>query len=196
MRKLPPCLENPIDNLIYFIVSIISPWFHDVGFTPNMITSLSLLCGVYSAALIMKKCYLWAMALYFIAYVLDCLDGYNARKYKMVSKFGDYYDHLSDLLKIVLIMAAFYNVDSKLFIWILPIILLEFVFLSIHFGCQEVYYDQQDDSDTLSFIGIKLTSNKIVAAQLLCWTRIFGSGSFTLMLMIIMYIYKIYSVQI
>jgi len=34
---------------------------------------------------------------YLISYMFDCWDGYYARKYNMESKFGDYYDHVSDM---------------------------------------------------------------------------------------------------
>ena len=96
MRKLPNELENPFDNLVYVFVERLSPLFYHFGLTPNSITSLSLLCGIYSAFLLFKKSYFLSILFYLISYIFDCLDGYNARKYKMMSKFGDYYDHISD----------------------------------------------------------------------------------------------------
>jgi len=42
-----------------------------------------------------------------IAYLFDCIDGYMARRYKQTSVFGDYYDHISDKVKQILLLIVF-----------------------------------------------------------------------------------------
>ena len=39
-----------------------------------------------------------------LSYFFDCMDGNFARTYKMQTKFGDYYDHIKDVI-IMLIFA-------------------------------------------------------------------------------------------
>ena len=46
------------------------------------------------------------------AYLFDCLDGQYARAYGMVSKFGDYYDHITDvgsMVGLLVILAVRYR---------------------------------------------------------------------------------------
>ena len=40
---------------------------------------------------------------FFISQVFDVFDGYLARRYNMSSKFGDYFDHIADAIKTILL---------------------------------------------------------------------------------------------
>ena len=108
------------------------------GFTPNILTTISLIfCGI-SALLLINRNYLLAAFMYLISYYFDCMDGHFARKYNMVTKFGDYYDHFADITKVILILYVLYNIDSKKFFIIIPFIIL-FIFLaSVHFRCKPI----------------------------------------------------------
>ena len=48
---------------------------------------------------------------YLISYSFDCIDGHIARKYKMFSKYGDIYDHVSDAFKFALIFITLIYID-------------------------------------------------------------------------------------
>lgn len=191
MRKLPNELENPFDNLVYVLVERISPLFYHFGLTPNSITSLSLLCGIYSAYLLFKKCYFLSILFYLLAYIFDCLDGYNARKYNMMSKFGDYYDHISDIFKFLLLVIVFYLQNKKLFWFVFPIIIIDSIFVMIHLGCQESYYNK-NDSETLSFLGI-CPKDKSMAKKILRWSRYLGTGTSTLMIIFFIIVYALFN---
>lgn len=192
MRKLPADLENPIDNFVYIIVDFLSPLFNDFGLGPNSITTLSLISGVYSGYLAYKRMFIWAMAFYSLAYIFDCLDGYNARKYKVETKFGDYYDHFSDVFKFIMIMWGCYYASAKIF-WIsIPFIILDSILVMMHLGCQEVYYGKLN-SDTLNFLGKCPTSKQSQVKKYLKWTRYFGTGTSTLLVLIILLAYKIFA---
>jgi hypothetical protein len=104
MKKISENLENPIDNLFYNISNMLSPYFKQIYFTPNMITSLSNIICLFSIYFIIKKQFIFAGILYIISYYFDCLDGFYARKYNMTSKFGKYYDSFSDIIKLILIL--------------------------------------------------------------------------------------------
>ena len=74
-------------------------------------------------------------------------------KYKMTSKFGDFYDHVKDVSVFILIfiVVLFYfkgTVKAKI-IFTLAIIFM-FILMSMHLGCQEKIYPK-NESDTLKF---------------------------------------------
>lgn len=67
--------------------------------TPNMVTLMSMACGMGTAALAAvgtRHALLWAGLLYFFGMILDCIDGQIARlKYKF-SRHGQWLDSLAD----------------------------------------------------------------------------------------------------
>ena len=68
-----------------------------------MLTSLSLIITLIGIYLLNNQYYISSSILIFIGYYFDCADGLLARKYNMTSKFGDYYDHIRDHIKIILL---------------------------------------------------------------------------------------------
>jgi len=106
--------------------------------------------NIISVIFIFNKQFIFASIFFYIGYFFDCCDGHYARKYKMVSKFGDMYDHYSDLFKFVIILFALYKVNSTNFIKVLPIIIILLLLSGVHLGCQENFY-KKNESDTLNF---------------------------------------------
>lgn len=81
--------------------------------------------------------YLWS------AYIFDCLDGFYARKYDMVTESGDVFEHVRDLLALVstLGLCGFkYRITEYVFgIWFLSSALT-----GIHVGCVQQMYSTVD----------------------------------------------------
>lgn len=177
-RKVPENLENPVDNLIYQDMDKVANFFKENNFTPNMLTSVSAFFGLLSIYSICKNRFMIAGILYFISYYFDCLDGYFARKYDMVTKFGDYYDHVKDILVFSgLVFVLFYK---RLHIGLLFIIPFFFLML-VQFGCQEIYYNK-DESDTLDFTRhLCPTEDKEELEKIMKYTRYFGCGTVIVM---------------
>ena len=99
--------EGFVDSIISLISEKTLPKFKKINFTPNGITTLSLIFGLLSVFLFYKKHYYSAALSYFISYIFDCTDGMYARKYNMVTKFGDYYDHIKDVIVYILLIVVF-----------------------------------------------------------------------------------------
>lgn len=181
MRKIPPQYENPIDNLILHIADIIQPVFYKLGFVPNTLTTFSLvfwLCGLYF--FINDKKYYTYYAVFFmsLSYFFDCFDGHFARSYNMVTKFGDYYDHFSDLFKFIsLIYVIYVKYTSKFFI-IMAFILFWLLLMCVHMGCQELYYGSP--VDTLFLLKYFCIANKNNVKDIMNITRYFGCGTWQL----------------
>ena len=48
MRKLPHEYQNPVDAILVSHIDSIQPYFFKLGFTPNMLTTISLVCHLIS----------------------------------------------------------------------------------------------------------------------------------------------------
>jgi len=191
MRKITPEQENPIDNINIDICNFLCPFFNTMGFTPNGITTLSLLFGILSIFLLYKGYIISFGITYYISYFFDCMDGYYARKYSMVSRGGDLYDHIKDIVVYLLLIIVFWYknrsqpIKNKLLTIIVFILL--FLLMSAHLGCQEKITDN-DQSKSLNFTkklcpGDPDTNIKI--------TKFFGCGTFILLtIFIIVYTSK------
>lgn len=79
---------------------ILSPFVVDVN--PNMVTLLSLLCGVFSGYFFFTRSFALAALFLFLNGFLDVLDGEIAKKGRP-TKRGDFLDHTSDRVSDVLI---------------------------------------------------------------------------------------------
>ena len=121
-----------------------------------------------------------------ISFFFDVLDGIYARSYDMVTTFGDYYDHISDIvLYIILITMIIYKCKNKLkLIPFLVIFAIFFYITMMQLGCQEKIYNKEE-SDTLNFFK-KLCPNP--PEKTIKFTRFFGCGSSILLLMILIII--------
>lgn len=185
MRKIPRNLENPIDDYLLDLSEYISPTFYKLGFTPNKITTLSNISTIIVVLLLLKAQYIWAAFFVLVAYFFDCLDGHFARKYNMVSSWGDYYDHVSDTIKFISILSTLYYINSEKFIKLIPIWIIFTILAVMHIGCQELHYST-NESQTLSFAENLCPVDKNNTADIenkLAYTRFFGFGTHMLVLM-------------
>jgi phosphatidylglycerophosphate synthase len=124
MRKITCNCENPLDNILINISDYMCPYAKKYGFTPNILTTVSLIfCGI-AALLLLNSFYYLAAFMYLISYYFDCMDGHFARKYKMVTKFGDYYDHFADTIKVILILYILYKSPN----FINPVVLFNLIY--------------------------------------------------------------------
>jgi phosphatidylglycerophosphate synthase len=168
-RKIPGHYEHPIDDvLIHFVEHALNPTFYSMGFTPNLLTTISLALGIFAAVAVWYNKYFIGATLFIISYVFDCADGNFARRYGMVTEFGDWYDHVSDVLKVLLLMCAIWfkkeiTISTKI-IFVIMVVILTFLCM-VHMGCQEKLYDKEK-------------RNSLSALENLCW----GSPSQTILI--------------
>jgi phosphatidylglycerophosphate synthase len=184
MGKVPKNAECPIDNLLVDLSDLLSPLFKTLGFTPNGITTLSLLFGLLSIFLLFKG-YVWLFAItYFISFFFDCMDGYFARKYNMTSKGGDWYDHIKDaivsIILFIIVILRYKNTCSPK-TWLIVGIIFAFFFImsTTLVGCQAREYK---DGESM-FLYRKLCigdPNKNIK-----WMRYFGCGTTVIVVIIL-----------
>jgi phosphatidylglycerophosphate synthase len=194
VRKIPSELENPIDNVLIDIGEYLSGYFRKLNLTANDITSISALTGIYSIYLFVNKKYILSAIFFFISHAFDCFDGFYARKYNMVSEFGDYYDHISDFavdgIMLYLIARKYLKLQNNNLKKYIPVILIPLMGLLImHFGCQEKYFKGDISKGGLLDYYKPIcpidANNKSGLEKFLKISRFFGSGTFRMYICIL-----------
>lgn len=176
MRKIPISQENPLDVHNINLVDKSCSFFKKLGFTPNGITTLSLVFGLISLWYLWRYNWVGFAISYYISYLFDCLDGHYARKYQMVSKFGDTYDHVKDILVvcgIFYILFTRYKTDEKVWRNFVIATVVMSVLMSAQLGCQERLYPK-DESNSLGFTKKLCIGNPSKTIQFTKW---FGCGT-------------------
>ena len=154
-----------------------NPTFYRLGMTPNMLTALSILFGVFTFVAFLKEQYVVASVLFWISYLFDCCDGNFARKYRLVTKFGDKLDHMNDLFRngLVLALIMWKDLNRIHFFFIVCILIM---LTAYHMSCQELNYDKPEESATLNFV--QLCKDK----RHIRWTRYGGCGTLVIFMTI------------
>lgn len=127
-----------IDDEFYILANKLNPYFYNLGFTPNMLTALSFIFTLLSMTMFYKDYRILAMIFYLVNFYFDCADGIFARTYKMESDYGDFLDHFTDLIGMLLLILILYIKNKNLLIKLIPIaILLIFIIANDH-GCSKI----------------------------------------------------------
>lgn len=182
MSKISYDFENPIDIVLSEISHKIKPVFYSLNFSPNNITTISVIFGICSIYSLYKDNYVLCAIMLLLSYFFDVLDGIYARSYDMVTVFGDFYDHISDIIfyTIIIFMIIYKSKNRKKLIPYLIIFFSSLFITMIQLGCQEHIYNK-NESQTLSiFKKITINPEKIIK-----FTRFFGCGTTIIILMLI-----------
>ena len=92
-------IDDPLDAFIFRKAAdlIVDP-LHNLGLSPSQVTTVSVLFAAMSSIAFLMN-HSWIAACYFlIYYILDCADGQLARKFNQTSFFGEVYDWNKDHL--------------------------------------------------------------------------------------------------
>jgi len=188
-KKIENKYEDPLDVYLIYIGNQLGKIFIKLNFTPNMITTLSLISTLIGIQYIYVGQYKIGAILYYIGYFFDCMDGNYARTYNMTSDFGDKYDHIGDAIKIIYLVICLYLLKIKKctkVVFIIASFILGTLSL-IHLGCQEKIKNRDDKSVLEIFKILCRDPNNII------YTRYFGTG--TSQLFITLYIFFMKSID-
>jgi len=182
-RKIKWEYENPVDNILIYINERLNPLYKALYFTPNTLTTLSLIITLVGLYLYTQNYLILGSLLYFLGYYFDCADGNYARTYKMQSNFGDYYDHISDGIKFLVLLYVIYKTnvkyDTKLFVYLILTIFL--ILIQVHLGCQEKIYNKTNESKSINMLK-RLCSN----TDHIKYIRFFGCGTLSVITVLIL----------
>ena len=150
--KMEKKYENPIDNFfVHNLCEPVSDTLNKLNITPNIITTIGFISSLLGSYFLYNFNIYYFMLLYTFAYYCDCLDGYMARKYNKSTKFGDYYDHFTDITQIIIFVYVIlkkYNITK--YPAIIMVSIFMFLMLLITQGCQEKIMNTKNNSDILS----------------------------------------------
>lgn len=194
-RKIRSNHECPVDNIVYLFVKPLSYLFHEFNATPNQITTLSLITGIMAIYYSINKNLKMFTFFFVLSYILDCVDGYYARKYNMVTEFGDLYDHFKDYLIVGIIIFIIFKNCYKRKIYKPIIILSILMYLSaMHIGCQQIQAECNDNNSRTINIFKKLCPCSSSPNNAISTTRYFGMGTLIISIVLIMWylFYKSY----
>ena len=153
MRKISQEFENPIDDLLINLADIVLPYFRSLHFTPNMLTTISFFLFILSAFSLLYGKILFFSLFYLLSYWFDIIDGHYARTYQMETTFGDYYDHITDILAIIIIVIIISIQYKEFFSFKIVILsLVMFMLTMSHLGCQEGLSNFKRESKSLEFL--------------------------------------------
>jgi len=170
--------QDPIDNAIYKSAKYVAPTFKKLNFTANDITTLSNISMCITLILLLHAKYYWACLFVFLAYYFDCLDGFFARKYKQTSKFGENYDHISDIIKTLFLLIILFYINPTKFIKVIPIFIIFNIITLAYCGCGDKI--RNDDILLLSYTKqlcpITDVNNKKEVSKYMNILKYFGPG--------------------
>ena len=194
VNKLPDIYECPVDVWLLRFIDTHLAWYYHEGFTPNTVTTVSILVGMLSAFVIYHQQFALGAVLFILAYYLDCVDGKLARKYNMVTAFGDFYDHFGDVLKFILVSYALYHNNNKKMSpsqhTFKTIIIGLTCFLFLQIGYQETLYAAGDSSTLCMFKTlVSVDSRPERSIQL---TKYLGQGTFVVLFSAIIFLWDKY----
>jgi hypothetical protein len=192
-RKITHDEENPFDNVVIDIAEWLNTYiFRPLNYTPNMITTMSLIMGLASALLFHYQYYLSSIILFITAYILDCADGNYARTYNMETSFGDYYDHISDVSKIValLVVIITHPIPQRLKVMFIIGLVIFSMLSMFHLGCQETIYnpDGSHKYDSLSSLKQLCGSSTEQGKKYILHSRYVGVGTLMLYCCLIIFV--------
>jgi phosphatidylglycerophosphate synthase len=185
-HKIEKQYENPIDNFILdYICEPLSDKFHKWQMNPNSITIIGFLFSLISFWFLYNYKIHYFIMFHILAYVCDCLDGYIARKYNETSKFGDFFDHITDLIQNIIFLYLIINVyDFLKYKRLVYLTVGLLIGMFITQGCQEKIMKSENSSIILGCFKtmcFKPFSNNIKILRFL------GAGTFQLYIIIISY---------
>lgn len=193
VNKLADQYECPVDIHIFKFIDTQLELYHMLGFSPNMITTLSIIFGLLAGYEIFQGNFFIAALFWLIGYYFDCVDGKLARQYNMVSVFGDLYDHIGDAFKYFFVLyALFYSSNKKTTDkqWFyMTLILIIMIFQFIHMGYQEKVYDKKEESGYLNICKI-FTAWDNDHHRTIQYTKYFGCGTWNLCFALMIFFWR------
>ena len=143
MKELNSQDLSEFDNFgsiyVYNFTDVFIIFLHKIPYmSPNVITTARnlLLIHLYYK-IVYKNDFNNAGVYVFLIGLLDCVDGEYARKYKMASKFGDKYDHISDAVTTIVLFYLLFKYSGTKFNLIVAAL---FLFTNTqHIMCSEIY---------------------------------------------------------
>lgn len=143
----------------YFILRLIK----NTKITPNKVTLLSLVVGIFSALLLIFDNKISSLIFLNLSFVLDCLDGQLARYKKLFSSFGMFLDNVSDrIVESLFIFSIAYQYNAFEKILIIFIIYSLYIYMSDMIIYANYSYSRLSIKEKILFLPIYFLNRSFV----------------------------------
>ena len=129
-----------------YIVIPTLPLWHKIKVTPNILTTFGLISSVLFIYFLWKRNVVLAIVFLLLRQYFDYADGLLARKYKQISNFGDWYDHIVDSVFFMLPLILLILFHTKKRIIYLCLLIPAILATIINIGCIEKNYKNSNIS--------------------------------------------------
>jgi phosphatidylglycerophosphate synthase len=192
--KIHWSLEDPLSQFFYDLSDKISPTLYNLGITPNIVTLTRFFLIIVGFLYFFQNGdYRLSAICYIVSYFGDCLDGHLSRKYGLDTEFGDYFDHFSDILSVMISIYFIYiSLDEK-YTWLLILMAISLFMGLVHISCEERYLDMIEmnrKSESLEHINCLCSKSLISDDELegvMEVGRFFGFGTYQLFVTILLW---------
>jgi phosphatidylglycerophosphate synthase len=109
------------------------------------------------------------------------MDGMMARRYNMVSKFGDIFEHSRDILGGFVLSVMAYHKYHAVIPWVIyPLAATLTLGTAMHIGCQQKYVARKDPNSSPDSTNesINFLTHFCPSVDAIAWTRYLGAGTF------------------
>lgn len=172
-----PRLEEPLSLQYYALSRAITT---RVKIHPNLITSARLLLMIALTVLFYaSRCTVLCAVLLQVCFFLDHLDGEMARTYNLITKFGDYFDHVLDVTyEIPLLLILVWKLYRTPLFYPIVLGIGALMYLStMLIACQEVVLQRETDVASQSLQGLqRMCPAGMQNAASLRYLRYFGQS--------------------
>jgi phosphatidylglycerophosphate synthase len=169
-------VEDPINRMLKTLAESLCPIFRKLNYTPNGITSLSLIFNIASLYYLIQRNIIAFSICHIIGYFFSVMNGYYAKKYSFVTNFDDKYSYYKDLIYQVLIIFILYDHYQILdFPVVVVVILVLYCMMLMHVGCVEKISSRRKDKKHMSAMANIVPDRCVNHINIL---KFFGSGVF------------------
>ena len=159
---------------------------YDVGMTPNFVTGLSFVFACLSLRAFHAGHGVSAVVFWFLAYLMDVIDGMEARRYNMETVIGDQLDHQSDVIGYVgFVLIAWTYVKAGASVWPLMATVGLGLAATYFLTCQQLY----DDGRNIAINGLGRFPAQCRSVKEMHTLRWFGVGTCNLAILGAIYYY-------
>lgn len=182
-------IDLPVSKLIVKTL----PFWNKLGFTPNKLTTFGLISSTLCIYNIINRNTLHSILFLILRMYFDYADGLFARKYDQVTTFGEYYDHITDMLYGISLFYVFFltknwNNTGNLKIKLIILFIVFTVLYAFNYSCIEKEYD-----DTNKHIGLINHYKYLCPSKYSFIFKMFDGSVFYCMLIIIIYLFIKYN---
>ena len=174
-----------VDTIITEAIRPTLPMWRSMCFTPNHLTTLGMVTSGLTIYSLYHRKLGFAVTFLVLRLYFDYADGLLARKYKMTSKFGDWYDHIVDIVFTVglfsVILFSKYPLKHK--IGCTVALAIFFALFSVHMGCiEKEHIKEQKDKEETSISRLR----HVCPDGSECVMRAFDNGTLYIVVILVM----------